>query len=155
EIEVIKKYARDNRMKVMPLSEFIGNVFYKWNYKYKALLIGHNLKFDLSMMAQAWRTHDRGDYAGGFRLDMCKCDPERGYDHCFNHPPILVKHLGKGKQFMSFKTRSFPIKTGERKTWNYKGRFLATMTLGQAVVGDGPLGLRKLGERAGVDVEHL
>src|SRR5205823_3064464 len=130
DIDTIKKYARDNRMKIMSLSDFIDNVFYKWSYKYQALVIGHNLKFDLSMMAQAWRTHDHGNYAGGFRLDLCRCAPERGYDSCFNHPPIHVKHLGKGKQFMGIETRSIPIKGGKRATNSYKGKFIDTMTLG-------------------------
>jgi hypothetical protein len=118
--------------KVLSKDEFVKR-FYYWAYKKRALVVGHNLAFDLSRFA----THvveARDFYNGGVSIRMCRCGRP---DDCANHPYIQIKHFGSLKQFIGFRGRSTP--TGE--TEGFEGRFLDTATFGRALSGPGPASL--------------
>jgi hypothetical protein len=153
EIRTIERWAWYNGSEaigIMDHASFV-DVFYRWAYHERALVIGHNLAFDLSRFATAWGPA-RGDFRGGFRLKLCTC----GHDDCFDHPALRIKHIGRHKNLMAFSHVHIPGTegTGER-TLRYKGRFLDTATLARALLGPGSVKLADLGHRLRLSMGKL
>lgn len=92
DIALLQQYAQLHDLECMTRDAFITTVFYPWVYRYGALLIGHNLPFDLGALATRW-ADATGGFRGGFSLTLCSC----GHAQCFNHPPVRVKMLGRMK----------------------------------------------------------
>ena len=132
EIAIVKGYAANMGAKVFTKAEFVKRLYY-WAYKKQALVIGHNLQFDLSRFATD-AVEARDFYNGGLSIRMCRCART---DDCANHPYIQIKHFGSLKQFIGFRGRSTP--SGE--TESFQGRFLDTATFGRALSGPGPASL--------------
>ena len=97
EIEIVKAYAANIGAKVLSKDEFVKR-FYYWAYKKRALVVGHNLAFDLSRFATDV-VEARDFYNPGFSIRLCRCARP---DDCANHPYIQIKHFGSLKQFIGF-----------------------------------------------------
>lgn len=147
DIALLEQYARLHDLECMTRDAFITTVFYPWVYRYGALLIGHNLPFDLGALATRW-TDAAGGFRGGFSLTLCSC----GHAQCFNHPPVRVKMLGRMKALIRFGRIAAPTKTGRQYKRAATGKFLDTATLGRALLGPGDSSLAGLGRRFGVDM---
>ncbi len=131
--DIVRAYAGKIDAKVFEKQEDFVKRFYYWAYKKRALVIGHNLPFDLSRFSTDV-VPAREFYNGGFSIRMCRCARK---DDCANHPYIQVKHFGSLKQFIGFRGRSTP----DGKTQAFQGRFLDTATFGRALSGPGPASL--------------
>lgn len=109
-------------IKLYTVQQFI-TLFYYWQSQHEMLVIGHNLPFDLGVLATSWVEAEK-KMKSGFSLKLCTCP----YKHCFKHPNIRVKHIGYAKSF---------IKRMETN-WNKKLQpvhFLDTMTLTASLLG--------------------
>ncbi len=140
DIALLQQYAQLHDLECMTRDAFITTVFYPWVYRYGALLIGHNLPFDLGALATRW-ADATGGFRGGFSLTLCSC----GHAQCFNHPPVRVKMLGRMKALIRFGRIAAPTKTGRQYRRAATGKFLDTATLGRALVGPGDSSLAGLG----------
>ena len=49
--EIIEDYGKEHNITVMPVREFVDNVFYPYAYNMRCEVIGFNLPFDLSRLA--------------------------------------------------------------------------------------------------------
>jgi hypothetical protein len=165
EIARIRCYAAQHQLACLTRSEFV-NLFYYWAVCVEALVIGHNLPFDLSRLATQW-TEATGKYRGGFTFKLCSCP--HGFS-CFDHPPIRVRLLAKYKALITFQQVKPVAKRGQaafkqntatarsnRGTRFYashpiEGKFLDTATLGRALLGPGDTTLAGLGKRFKVKV---
>jgi len=151
ELELVQRYAADHsgrwgarKMRVKTAEEFVTDVFYRWAYAYHALVIAHNLFFDLTRFATAWGPGAKR-FRGGFYLKLCSC-PHKA---CWRHPPINYKSLGRFKGLYQFRSVTLPPRmTGKRAVKQYKGQFLDTATVGRALLGPGDMSLKGLGVRA-------
>jgi hypothetical protein len=155
EVALIREHAHERGLACLSRDEFVAR-FYHWAVRMDALVIGHNLPFDLSRLATDW-TDAAGEYRGGFTLKLCRCP--HGIT-CFDHPPIRIKMLGRYKARIAFQkvkplaARSADGKQGNdgRKSRFYAtrpvvGKFLDTATLGRALLGPGDTSLAGLGRR--------
>lgn len=118
-------------IQLMPVEGFVKH-FYKLQTQSEMLVIGHNLPFDLSVLATEW-TEAGKDYANGFSLKLCTCvypRKDRGgkKNSCPAHPNIRVKHVGFGKTFIK-RSRS------NRNTRLRDIHFLDTMALSASLLG--------------------
>lgn len=53
ELEVLKRFASGNGMKLRTVSEFVGEVLFARAYDLRASIVGFNLPFDISRLAKA------------------------------------------------------------------------------------------------------
>jgi hypothetical protein len=149
EVELIQGYAEKHGLRCLTRDEFV-EPFYYWMLRRDALCIGHNLPFDLSRLARCWTAAD-GKYRGGFTFKLCECPHDM---HCFDHPPIRIKLLGRLKAKITFQ-KAKPLAASGRNgrasrfyaTQHVPGKFLDTATLGRALLGPGDMRLRALGRR--------
>lgn len=144
DVETVKEYASKHKLQCLTRDEFIER-FYQWAYREQALVIGHNLPFDLSRLATQWGPAS-GPYAGGFWLKLCKCI----YPDCYKHPAIRVKHMGRHKDRVAFRHQSIRGKYRSHKR-AYEGKFLDTGTLAKALAGVSNLTLNNLCAVLGVE----
>lgn len=150
EIATMREWAWQNCYDFMERSAFLA-VFYKWTYHERALVIGHNLAFDLSRLATSW-TQGGGngprDFRGGFSLTLCTCE----HADCYDHPRLRVKRLGRHKTLFGFAHVRIPAANGSKaRTKSYDGKFLDTATLSLALLGPGAVSLDRLGQRLKID----
>jgi hypothetical protein len=130
------------RVAVRSAEAFVDEVFYPWAYSQRALVIGHNLFFDLSRFATDWGPGAKR-FRGGFWLKLCSCP----HTTCWRHPPLQYKSLGRFKGLYRFRHVTLPGPDGQLAKKTYDGRFLDTLTLGRALLGPGDLSLKGLGTR--------
>jgi hypothetical protein len=151
EIALIERYTsersglrRAQKLTVRTPEAFITEVFYPWAYQRQALVIGHNLFFDLTRFATEWGPGAKR-FRGGFYLKLCSCK----HRTCWRHPPLQYKSLGRFKGLYQFRSVTLPTTAvGKRAIKRYKGRFVDTATLGRALLGPGDMSLKGLGLRA-------
>jgi hypothetical protein len=51
ELDVLKRFARDNKLQLRTVSEFVDHVLYDRAYDLRASIVGFNLPFDISRLA--------------------------------------------------------------------------------------------------------
>jgi hypothetical protein len=159
EIEILRQYAKEQKLSFMSLEEFVIGVFYKpqWikygatpkeRLKEKLLVIGFNLPFDLGAMCQPDRSGlARGKNYGGLLLHLLKeKDPKAPSPteatekkECWGDPSIMIKRIGFAKHIMK-----------ANPPWI---EFLDCQTLGLALGGPGDLSMRAMLRRFNVDKE--
>ena len=103
ELALLQDYCEQHNIPLYTRQQF-ANCFKYWAYTYEALVIGHNLFFDLTRIAVDW-VPSRGVFEGGFTLIWCDCHQrvptvERG--QCWFHPAIRTRKLGPGKVLYQF-----------------------------------------------------
>ena len=109
----ISEYGKQHDITVMPVTEFIDTVFYKYAYKLRGEIIGFNLPFDLSRIAYRYYVHQHDT---GFTFEL---------SHNLRYPRIRITAQGEKKSFMSFTS---PAKT-RKKSEYFKGFFVDLHTL--------------------------
>jgi plasmid maintenance system antidote protein VapI len=94
DFELIKAYASEKGLTIRTTAEFIDRVFYRYGYHYGGSIVGFNLPFDLSRLANHCASA-RGRMRGGFsfRLHLYKINP-----------PVRIKHLSARASLISFAT---------------------------------------------------
>ena len=128
-LRVLKKHAEKQTVQnvvieLMPISQFIDEVFYPYVYDARATLVGFNLPFDLSRLASSYG-YGRGRWRGGFTFTLSR--------NRFR-PPIHIKSLDSTKAFIEF---ARPPKRNQRHPKpHYKGCFIDLRTLGFALTNE-------------------
>lgn len=146
EVETMRRWAQDHCYAFMDRRAFL-DVFYRWAYHERALVIGHNLAFDLSRLALSW-TQGGGakhrDFRGGFSLKLCECP----HEECFDHPRLRMRRLGRHKTTFAFAHVRIPANNANKaRTRKYDGRFVDTATAALALLGPGDVRLAGLARR--------
>jgi hypothetical protein len=168
EIATIHTWAHARHIHhVMTREEFVTDAFYRYGYFRRALIIGHNLPFDISRLATkvtqagGGRGHATSagamttDFYGGFSLKLCQCHADK---NCLYHPSVRVKQFGSKKAFIAFQKVPHYVKAWvhgdktRRKQSGYTGKFLDTATLGLALLGPGDTSLKGMGKRFQADI---
>jgi hypothetical protein len=165
EIATIRAYAETHGLRCITRAQFV-DFHSMWVRRFGALLIGHNLPFDLSRLAIRWTRGGRG-YRNGFALHLCDCDRRKAdgtrAQQCFKHPPIYIKTIGHLKAFTQFASTPHPPAQAEgaeessryQDTEKLHGRFLDTATLAAALYGAGTnVTLDNLGRLLDIPAEH-
>ncbi len=146
EIVLVRDYCLDYGLECLPVDTFIDRVFYKWAYRYRALVIGHNLAFDLGGLTTGF-SNASGAYRGGFRLSLCQCKHKMD---CWRHPAVRIKHIGRYKDKVAFAH----FRKQDGKVEGYDGRFLDIVTLALALIGAKDVSLPGLCELLEISGEH-
>lgn len=135
----LRRYAKAHGLPLMSRSSFCWKIFYPIGYSARALIVGFNLPFDLSRIAERWG-EARGKAYGGFSLTMCtKRDKETGEPIESRWLPRVWLRINNSKQsFIQFATpfeldpKESEVTTGPdgRQRYSaYRGRFLDLRTL--------------------------
>ncbi len=129
DLMVLRNHAKklsieDVKAELVPLGNFIDDVFYPYAYDSHALLVGFNLPFDISRLATDWG-YGRKKWRGGFVFNLS--------ENRFR-PPIRVKSLDSTKAFIEFGKP--PRRNQKHPKPHYKGRFLDLRTLGFALTNE-------------------
>ena len=122
QVKTLERFGGDilegAQIEVTTTKEFVKSVFYPWAYNAKALLVGFNLPFDLSRLAESYgKARDKFKNGFSFKLSENKF-----------HPRIRIKSLDSTKSFTEFERLT--------KTLNYRGRFLDLRTLAFAMTNE-------------------
>jgi hypothetical protein len=132
ELALLNRYAEEAQIEAMPCEEFM-EVFYKYGYHLRAMIVGFNLPFDLARLAIAHSvahpTKWDSSMHGGFSL---KLSP---HSYC---PPVQVKHLSRYVSFIRFAGYHSQTSRSQRKrgksTPVKRGYFLDVRTLAAALL---------------------
>ena len=122
---VMRRYAAQHNMIFMTREEFVAKEYYKLYYiksgrngelpeTLPAMVIGHNLPFDLGALALR-AGPSRGDNYGGLTLYLQK-----------KRPGLAIRKIGFGKHF---------YKAHQSRNERRNHRFIDTMQLGRALLG--------------------
>ncbi len=136
----------NQKLLLLTLREFLDKLFlaaYKWRF----LLVGFNLPFDLSRIACDF-TAARGRFAGGFSLGVWSYIDKTGCERLDQfRPRICIKLIDSKRALKGFTARSAPDKsdlisedseTGEpEKGYKFRGHFLDLRTLAFALTDRG------------------
>ncbi|MEM4298347.1 MAG: hypothetical protein QW815_08275, partial [Nitrososphaerota archaeon] len=115
----------------LPLHQF-RKVLFKLAYDGEAMIIGFNLKFDLSRIAQEATPSRTRKYANGFAFRLFTYRDRRGKIRPSRfRPPIYVKHVDKNKYFIGFGKSA----SSEGEAHSDRGNFLDLKTLIHAITG--------------------
>lgn len=141
EIELLRKYAELNDLKLIPINEFIDRVFFNNAYSLRATFIGFNLPFDISRLAINHGSARGKLMRGGFTFKLS----EQKY-----WPNIQIRHLSRTSAFIQFTTRPGQFDTrGSRKRRlsvpPRRGYFVDLNTLGSALMSQ-PFSLKSLAD---------
>jgi hypothetical protein len=138
----LQQHASATGSRLMTVQQFVNDVFYPWAYWQGALVVGHNLPFDLSRLAVDWqagRWKDGNRWASGFTLHLCDCERPTNRNGkplpCFDHQPIRIRHISRRVNFIQFQHNRVPskMKDGRRappRSLHEDGYFVDTLTLG-------------------------
>jgi len=114
-IRVIEEYGKKHDIDVLPVREFIDNVFFPYAYKMRCEVIGFNLPFDLSRLAINYGIARKSEDAFSFQLSKDK-----------RNPSIRIKSIDQKRSFISF---TKPLrKKSDKKYKSYKGYFVDLKT---------------------------
>ena len=121
EYEELLRYCDEQvGVKLITKGLFIETVFYHYVYDLKIPIVGFNLPFDLSRLANDY-AKARGNMEGGFTLKLC--------DHS-EHPPIRIKHNNPNSAFIKFQATR---KSLSKSHLSFRGYFIDCKTLAVAI----------------------
>jgi hypothetical protein len=114
-INLIKQYSREHNITVMPVREFVDNVFYPYAYQMRSEVIGFNLPFDLSRLAIDYGISRNTKDAFSLKLSEDK-----------RNPRIRIQSIDQKRSFITFTT---PLrKKSDKKFKAYRGYFVDLKT---------------------------
>ncbi|HLY66826.1 MAG TPA: hypothetical protein VKU60_14930 [Chloroflexota bacterium] len=132
ELDVLQRYCDEYGLTYCPLHEFIAKVFYEYGYALHGNVIGFNLPFDISRLAQRW-TAARGSMLGGWTFFLLE-DEWQG-------APIQIRSLSHKRALIRFRTPRrgrYPSRSmANRKvgTTPFHGHFVDVHTLALSLLG--------------------
>ena len=113
--KIIEDYGKEHNIKVMPVREFIDNVFYPYAYNMRCEIIGFNLPFDLSRLAIDYGIARDTEDSFSLKLSEDK-----------RVPRIRIQSIDQKRSFISFTT---PLrKKRDKKFKAYRGYFVDLKT---------------------------
>lgn len=129
DVELLREYARTNRLTCVPVDEFIDRVFYGMAYDFRATIVGLNLPFDISRLAINHGIARGKQMGGGFTFKLSK---QKFW------PNVQIKHLSNRSAFIQFTTRPGRFDTRgmrrrQQKVLPRRGYFLDLRTLAGAL----------------------
>jgi len=114
-INLIKQYGKDHNIIVMPVREFVDNVFYPYAFRMRCEVIGFNLPFDLSRLAIDYGIARNTEDSFSLKLSEDK-----------RNPRIRIQSIDQKRSFISFTT---PLrKKRDKKFKAYRGYFVDLKT---------------------------
>jgi hypothetical protein len=131
----------DRRLAFMSKTEFLLEVFYPLAYLGRALVVGFNLPFDLTRLAEQWG-EGRKKHFGAFTLVLWQyknATTGSMREHAWK-PRIAIRILDSKRAFIEFassRSDEGGRSKGRERSWVYRGRFLDLRTLAYALTGDG------------------
>ena len=115
-INLIKQCGKDHNITVMPVREFVDNVFYPYAFRMRCEVIGFNLPFDLSRLAIDYGIARNTKDAFSLKLSEDK-----------RNPRIRIQSIDQKRSFISFLN---PLrKKRDKKFKAYRGYFVDLKTL--------------------------
>ncbi len=123
QVSTLRQYARmdevnGTRIELMPVDQFIIQLFFPWLIDAQALCVGFNLPFDLSRLAIRYG-YGRGKWNHGFTFNLCKDE---------KYPRLKIRSLDS--------IRSFFALAPTRITGRIIGHFVDLRALGFALTNE-------------------
>jgi len=155
ECEAIAAYATTRRtetahrapLRVLTRRVFLAEVFWKIAFKYRGLVVGFNLPFDLARLAMASGTARGPLMSGGFSLVLWEYERDGVWQEDRYRPRVTVKSIDSKRSLIGFTKRRSPddddlIPEGSRdgkpdKAYVFPGHFLDLRTLAFALTNEG------------------
>ena len=152
DIDIIKKYTREQKLTLRTVRDFVDNVFYEIGYHFRATIVGFNLPFDISRLAidhdaaraVTFTSRDDPDIkitnrnmVGGFTFKLSEYPRAR----------VRIKHRSSKDAFFQFVN----LKRGGRSR---RGYFVDVKTIAAALLGK-PFTLKSLAEELGVKHQKM
>ena len=129
ELSLLKNYCIKNNLRLLDRDSFITGIFYPL-MKQGTMLVGHNIQFDIGAIALNFEVNTDNKY---FRFKLCNCNNKM---YCNEHPTIVIEPLKSKKSFMYFEENNY-------------GSIVDTITIGNALLGNGKSSLDNLIKRYG------
>lgn len=151
EQDLARDYTASHGLKLMPVEQFVEQIFFGKAYATRSLIVGFNLPFDLSRLAIGHDSVRGKAMHGGFSL---KLSQDRHW------PRVQVRHLNKHVSLLRFTTpKSQPRTRSERrrdapKPPPRRGYFCDLRSLASALYG-GSHSLASLAKLLGTDQQKL
>jgi len=113
--KIIEDYGKEHNITVMPVREFVDNVFYPYAFWMRCEVIGFNLPFDLSRLAIDFGIARKSKDAFSFKLS-----------ENVRYPRIRIQSIDQKRSFISFLK---PLrKKSDKKFKAYRGYFVDLKT---------------------------
>ena len=90
-IRILDEYEKKHNIDVLPVKEFVDDVFYPYAYKMRCEVIGFNLPFDLSRLAINYGIARKSEDAFSFQLS-----------EDVRNPRIRIQSIDQKRSFISF-----------------------------------------------------
>jgi hypothetical protein len=153
---ILTTYAAQRKLKLYSRTKFVDWVFWRAAYKLRATVVGFNLPFDLSRLAQGWGTARRDP---GFSLRMWGGWKDGRWDDHPWRPRLGVLKLAPGRALIRFRRAKevdpeHLIPEGEWEpdpAYTFTGHFLDVYTLVFALTNQRP-GLARACDMFNVEV---
>ncbi len=153
--DALGKYARSHKadtaeghgeLVLQSKSAFLADVFYRVGYQSRAFIVGFNLPFDLTRLANSWG-EGRLEHYGWFTLALWEAWDKNNEEIVENRfrPRLMLKNLDSKGAFIQFAnaTHVDPVsgdvlvdKTGRKHYSAFRGNFLDLHTLAYALTGE-------------------
>ena len=115
-LSIIEKYGKKHNITVMPIKDFVNEIFYPYAYKMRCEIIGFNLPFDLSRLAISFGISRKTE--DGFSFNLSEDT---------RNPRIRIQSIDQKRAFISF---TKPLrKKSDKKRPHYSGFFVDLKTL--------------------------
>jgi hypothetical protein len=113
--KIIVAYGSKKNIPVMRISDFVDNVFYPYAFRMRTEVIGFNLPFDISRMANSYGISRKSKDGFSFKLS-----------EDVRNPRIRIQSIDQKRSFISF---ARPLrKASDRKYRHYAGYFVDLKT---------------------------
>ena len=130
ELEILKRFAGDNGMRLRTVSEFVDEVLYDRAYDLRASIVGFNLPFDISRLAIAHGSARGKAMRGGFTFKLSR--------HRWR-PAIQIRHLNARASLIQFTHPPKPRQSPSQKMrkidpGSRRGSFIDLKTIAAALL---------------------
>ena len=130
ELEILKRFANDNGMKLRTVSEFVDEVLYDRAYDLRASIVGFNLPFDISRLAIGHGSARGKAMRGGFTFKLSRK---------WWRPAIQVRHLNARASLIQFTHPPKPRQSPSQKKrkiapGSRRGSFIDLKTIAAALL---------------------
>ncbi|MDE2040606.1 MAG: hypothetical protein KGJ45_11420, partial [Elusimicrobia bacterium] len=131
ESKTLEDYCAKHGLTYMVLNEWVEKVFYEFGYRLHGQVVGFNLPFDLSRLAQRWAV-SRGSMSGGWTFYLA--------DDTAATPPLQIKSLSHHRAVIRFRSRwadraPRSMRKRELPVRPYRGHFVDVHTFAHCLLG--------------------
>lgn len=131
-----KMLANDVELRCLSRHQFLKEVFYRVGFEVRGAIVGFDLPFVISRLAEGWSL-GRGFYKGGFNFTLRTYENEYGEQHSDSFAPrISIKSIDSKRAFIAFTSVRESVRAKLNNFPDYRCQFIDARTMSYALSGE-------------------